>query len=101
MTKKELSRRAAELYNQKHSWSVFTPSMIEGALSAVVDVLTDALIRDGKVTVRGLASLDVVDYGKKKRAAWDPFRQKPMEYIPQKKIRCRFSKRIRDAVNEG
>ena len=100
MTKNELLKCASELYNKKHRWSVFTPSMIESVLSVVEDVLIDALIKDGKVTVRGFASLDVVDYGKTKRAAWNPFRQEPMDYIPKKKIRCRFSKKIRDAINE-
>lgn len=99
MRKKELLKRATERYNSKHKWSVFTPNMIEGALSAVVDVLIEALVAEGKVTVRGLASLDIVDYGDKNRGVWNPYKQEPMEYKPKKKIRCRFSKRIRDAIN--
>ena len=35
-----------------------------------------------------------------RRGAWNPFTRKPMEYIPQKKIRCRFSKKIKEVVNK-
>lgn len=101
MTKKELVKRVTDRYNRDHKWSVFTTRMIEDVLTAVVDTLVDALVTEGKVTVRGLASLDVVDYGEKKRGAWDPYKKAPMEYVPQKKIHCRFSKRIRDAINKG
>ena len=100
MRKKELLKRATERYNSEHKCSVFTPNMTEGILSSVVDVLIEALLSEGRVTVRGLASLDVVDYGDKNRGAWNPHTQEPMEYTPKKKIRCRFSKRIRDAINQ-
>lgn len=100
MTKKELSKRTSELYNAKHNYSYFTPSMVEDLLSNVVDVLIDALIKDGKVTIKGLARLDLIDYGDKPRGAWNPYEQKEMKYVPKKKVRCHFSKRIRDAINE-
>ena len=99
MNKQQLLKLATDRYNKANKWSAFTPRMMEEILSIVVDVLIDGLINDGKVTVRGVASLEVVDYGGKLRGAWNPFKHEPMDYIPQKKIRCRISKRIRDVIN--
>lgn len=100
MNKQQLLKLATDRYNKSNKWSVFTPHMMEGVLSAVVDTMIDGLISDGKITVRGLASLEVVDYGNKRRGAWNPFKHEPMNYIPQKKIRCRFSKKVREAINK-
>ena len=100
MRKKELVKLASEKYNKKNRWSVFTPSMVEGCLNSIIEVITEALSNDDKITIRGFATFDVIDYSDKKRVAWDPYNKKHIEYIPQKKIRCRFSERIKEAINK-
>lgn len=99
MKKKELLKLTSKKYNEQNRWGYSTPGTMEIMLSSLVDALIDALVKDGKVTIRGLATLEVVDYGDSERGAWNPFTKEPMEYKPKKKIRCRFSKRIRDAIN--
>lgn len=101
MVKRELIKRATDKYNGEHLWSRFTPTMIEDVLSAVVSVIIDALIEEGKITIRGLMSIEVVDYGDKKRKGYNPFADKPIEYKQKKRIRCRLSKQIRDAINNN
>jgi len=100
MNRRELLKRASDLYNEKNRMTVTTPYMTEGIMESVIDSLIEALKRDGKVKIRGLASFELVDYGDKKRGAWDPFHQKRIEYKPKKKIICHFGKTIRDAINE-
>ena len=99
MIKKDLIKKITEKYNSDHEWSYFTPNMIEGVLDAMVDVVKDVLATEGKITVRGLMSLDVVNYGNQERGVWNPHTKEPMAYIPKKKIRCRIGKALRDAIN--
>lgn len=99
MVKKDLISKVAQKYNIDHKWSYFTTNMVEGVLDSLVDVIINALMTEGKITIRGLVSLDVVDYGDQERVAWNPHTQELMAYIPKKKIRCRIGKTLRDAIN--
>lgn len=99
MTKNEFTKRVADRCNTQYRYGYYTPHMMEDVMIAMIEVLIDALVSDGKVTIRDVCSLEVVDYGNKKRGAWNPFKHEPMEYKPKRKIRCRFGKKIRDAIN--
>lgn len=99
MTKKELTKRVMETYNKNNQLSYLTPKMVEEILSVVTDVLIDALVTDGKVTVRDFVNLELLDYDKEYRNVWNPYTQEMMKYKPKKKIHCKFGKKIRNAVN--
>ena len=100
MTKKNFMKSVTNLFNER-SGLAFTPVLVEEFLECVADVIADALKTDGKITIKNLLSVYLIDHGDNKRRAWDPFRKEYMEYTPGKSIHCRFSKSIRDAINEN
>ena len=101
MTKNEFTQSVANLFNERNRIALFTPTIVEQILECAVDVIADALNTDGKITIKNLLSVYLIDHGDSKRRAWDPFRKEYMEYTPGKSIHCRFSKSIRDAINEN
>lgn len=100
MTKNELLKDVANLFNQRNRIALFTPVLVEQILDCLIDVMIAALRKDGQITIRDFVSIDVLDRSDSTRRAWDPFRHKHMTYSPKKRIRCSFSKKITDEVTK-
>lgn len=70
---------------------------------AFVDVLqkviTDGLIKDGKVVIRGFMSFEVQQ--RESYVGYNPITKEREQFTPLKTIRCKVGTPMKDAINEA
>jgi len=64
----------------------------------LVDVFTEALLDDEKIMWKGFLSAEVAQRGERKGR--HPLTNEVVTFPPVKTVNCKFSKSIKDAINE-
>ena len=64
----------------------------------MVEVLTDALIKEGKLKIKDVISI-AVNSSREERQGYDVYRGKRFVYTQKKKISVRIGKSIRNKIN--
>lgn len=100
MNKKELFTTIANECNTKFRMAYVTPSMVAEILHTAVQVVIKTLRNNKRISIRGFGTIQLVKYNQSKKA-WDPFRRIPMAYIPNPRIKIRFSPKIKELFSEG
>lgn len=98
MNRNQFIRAVYNKHNEDENNQYVGLSTVNDLLNTMVEVLTDALIREGKLKIKDVLSISV-NSSEGERQGYDVYRAKRFVYTPKKKINVRIGKSIRDKIN--
>lgn len=99
MNRNQFIRAVYNKHNEDENNQYVGLSTVNDLLNTMVEVLTDALIREGKLKIKDVLSISV-NSSEGERQGYDVYRGQRFKYKPKKKITVRIGKSIRDKIND-
>ena len=99
MNRNQFIREVYNQYNDDSNNPFVGLATVNDLLNTMVEVLTDALIREGKLKIKDVLSISV-NSSEGERQGYDVYRGQRFKYKPKKKITVRIGKSIRDKIND-
>ena len=98
MNRNQFIREVYNQYNDDSNNPFVGLATVNDLLNTMVEVLTDALIKEGKLKIKDVISI-AVNSSSEERQGYDVYRGKRFTYKPKKKITVKIGKSIRDKIN--
>lgn len=98
MNRNQFIREVYNQYNDDSNNPFVGLATVNDLLNTMVEVLTDALIKEGKLKIKDVISI-AVNSSSEERQGYDVYRGKRFTYKPKKKITVKIGKSIRDRIN--
>ena len=98
MNRNQFIREVYNQYNDDSNNPFVGLATVNDLLNTMVEVLTDALIKEGKLKIKDVISI-AVNSSREERQGYDVYRGKRFVYTPKKKISVRIGKSIRNKIN--
>ena len=98
MNRNQFIRAVYEKHNEDANNQYVGLATVNDLFNTMVEVLTNALIKEGKLKIKDVISISV-NSTREERQGYDVYRAKRFVYMPKKKINVRIGKSIRDKIN--